>query len=149
MKIILAVDDVRSAGIASQALIAQFKTGNTEVRLVHAIEPYPVDLAEQMGGKEFPDFLNARARQRERLQKAFAATCDQLRSAGFQVDSTCHDGDPRDVILDCAREWHADLIVLCAHSRKGIERFLLGSVSEAVARHAHCSVEIIRMPSGQ
>jgi nucleotide-binding universal stress UspA family protein len=31
-----------------------------------------------------------------------------------------------------------------SHGRRGINRFLLGSVSEAVAAHAHCSVEIIR-----
>ncbi|MGO9127520.1 MAG: universal stress protein [Terriglobales bacterium] len=34
-----------------------------------------------------------------------------------------------------------------SHGRKGVTRFVLGSVSEAVARHAHCSVEIASLPS--
>jgi nucleotide-binding universal stress UspA family protein len=33
-----------------------------------------------------------------------------------------------------------------SHGRKGINRFLVGSVAEAVSRHASCSVEIVRIP---
>ncbi|MCB9472171.1 MAG: universal stress protein [Cyanobacteriota/Melainabacteria group bacterium] len=53
-------------------------------------------------------------------------------------------GGPVDTILNTAEEIEADLIVMGSHQRKGIDRFWLGSVSEAVAEHAHCSVEIIR-----
>jgi nucleotide-binding universal stress UspA family protein len=52
-------------------------------------------------------------------------------------------------IVDRAAEWHADLIVLGSHGRHGLDRFLIGSVSEYVARHAPCSVEIVRMPANQ
>jgi len=149
LKILLAVEDFRCAEIVRKAVIAQFKTDNTELRLVHALEPFPVGLAEEMEGRDIPDFVAARARQRERLQKAFSEAADALLAAGFHVTSAVHEGDARDVILDCAEEWGADLIVVCSHSRKGLTRFLLGSVAEAVARHAHCSVEIIRIPSEQ
>ena len=47
-------------------------------------------------------------------------------------------------IIDSAAEWRADLIVVGSHGRSGIPRFLLGSVAEFVARHAKCSVEIVR-----
>lgn len=49
------------------------------------------------------------------------------------------------VILDCATEWKANLIVVGSHGRKGVTRFVLGSVSEAIARYADCSVEIARL----
>jgi nucleotide-binding universal stress UspA family protein len=70
-----------------------------------------------------------------------------LSSAGFTVTTSVVTGDARSVILDDAAEWHADLIVLGSHGRKGLGRFFLGSVSEAVARHAPCSVQIVRIPS--
>jgi nucleotide-binding universal stress UspA family protein len=54
------------------------------------------------------------------------------------------EGDPKAVILDCAAKWPADLILLGPHGRKALERFLLGSVSEGVSRHATCSVQIVR-----
>jgi len=53
-------------------------------------------------------------------------------------------GDARQVILDQAKDWGADLIVVGSHGYRGIDRFMLGSVSESVAMHAHCSVEVIR-----
>jgi hypothetical protein len=46
--------------------------------------------------------------------------------------------------LDEAESWDADLIVLVSHGYKGWQRFLLGSVSHAIATHAHCSVKIVR-----
>jgi nucleotide-binding universal stress UspA family protein len=72
---------------------------------------------------------------------------ERLRSAGFDASTSVREGDPKMVILDCATEWRTDLIVVGSHGRKGLTRFVLGSVSEAVARHAHCSVEIVRIPS--
>jgi nucleotide-binding universal stress UspA family protein len=51
---------------------------------------------------------------------------------------------PQAVILKEAQGWNADLIILGSHGRRGMDRFLLGSVSEHVATHAHCSVEVVR-----
>ena len=73
----------------------------------------------------------------------------KIREAGFQVDTAVYEGAARAEILDASAQWHADLIVVGSHGRKGLDRFLLGSVSEFVARHAPCSVEIVRMPSNQ
>jgi len=49
---------------------------------------------------------------------------------------------PKAIILDEAARWGADLIVFGSHGHRGLDR-LLGSVSEAVAMHAGCSVEVI------
>ena len=69
-----------------------------------------------------------------------------LDGAGIEASSTMAvpAATPKELILSEAAEWGADLIVVGSHGRRGINRFLLGSVSEAVALHANCSVEIIR-----
>lgn len=51
------------------------------------------------------------------------------------------------VLVDQAKRWNADLVILGSHGRKGMEHFLMGSVSEAVARYAPCSVYIVRIPA--
>ena len=51
---------------------------------------------------------------------------------------------PAKLILKEATTWGADLIVMGSHGRRGLKRFLIGSVSESVAMHAGCSVEIVR-----
>jgi nucleotide-binding universal stress UspA family protein len=69
-----------------------------------------------------------------------------MREAKFNVTPELVEGDPKSQIIDIAHEWRADMIVLGSHGRTGINRFLMGSVSQGVVRHAHCSVEIIRAP---
>jgi nucleotide-binding universal stress UspA family protein len=54
-------------------------------------------------------------------------------------------GNPKFIVLDAAADWKADLIILGSHGRSGLNRFPMGSVSEAVARHATCSVQIVRI----
>ncbi len=72
---------------------------------------------------------------------------ERLRDSGLNATPILKEGDPKSRIIDLATEWHADLIVLGSHGRKGLNRFLLGSVSQAVARQAPCSVQIVRIPS--
>lgn len=45
-----------------------------------------------------------------------------------------------------AQSWKPDLIVMGSHGRKGFEKFLLGSVAEAVLASSNCSVEIVKIP---
>jgi nucleotide-binding universal stress UspA family protein len=60
------------------------------------------------------------------------------------IDGALLPGPPRTVILDEAERWGADLIVVGSHGYRAWERFLLGSVSQAVVSHAKCSVEVVR-----
>jgi nucleotide-binding universal stress UspA family protein len=52
------------------------------------------------------------------------------------------EGAPAQVLVDAARE--ADLVVVGSHGRRGLRRWLVGSVAESVARHAPCSVLVAR-----
>jgi nucleotide-binding universal stress UspA family protein len=60
------------------------------------------------------------------------------------VDHSEYSVDGRSVIVDEARKWSADLIVLGSHGHTGMKRLLLGSVASSVVSHAPCSVEIVR-----
>jgi nucleotide-binding universal stress UspA family protein len=70
---------------------------------------------------------------------------EALRSAGLETEFVSEFGNPKSVLVDIAENWHADSIFVGAN-RFGsrVERFLLGSVSAAVAARAHCSVEVVR-----
>lgn len=52
-------------------------------------------------------------------------------------------GHPAEVIVDTARKVGADLIIVGRRGLSGITRFLIGSVSDRVARYAHCPVLVI------
>jgi nucleotide-binding universal stress UspA family protein len=57
-------------------------------------------------------------------------------------------GDPAAVIVTVAEELNVDLIVMPTHGHKGIERMILGSVAERVAREAERPVLTLRLSSG-
>ena len=61
-----------------------------------------------------------------------------------KIETRILTGPVKDTIIDCAREFNADLIVMGSQGRKGINRLIIGSVAEAVLRGAPCSVHIIR-----
>lgn len=85
-------------------------------------------------------------RERRRAEDALAKARQTLSSAGLKLCDSPETllGDPRTVLLDEAKSWGADLVVVGSHGLHGLDRVLLGSVSEAVAMHAHCSVEVVR-----
>ena len=53
MRILLALDDSKCSAGATDALIAQAKTKNAEVRVLHVVEPFPESLAKRMGSRAF------------------------------------------------------------------------------------------------
>jgi nucleotide-binding universal stress UspA family protein len=67
-----------------------------------------------------------------------------LCSHGLSAETKVRVGDPKSVIIDEAREWAADLIVVGSHGRTGIRQWLLGSVAQSVVSQAPCSVYVVR-----
>jgi nucleotide-binding universal stress UspA family protein len=145
MKILLAVDDSKFSEAAIQSVLAQARPQETEVRVLHVLEPPSLLLGREMGGYD-PELEAVWKALREQAKALVGKTEGKLRTAGFTVSPSFEEGDPKSRIIDVAKEWKADLIVLGSHGRKGMERFLMGSVAESVARHAECSVEIVRIP---
>lgn len=151
MKLLLAIDDSRFAEAAIQTVLSQVRQDHTQVLVVHALDwsglmpsPFPpVGVQPMLSVPRLESIIESETQRAHDLVKTAA---ERLRSAGFDSSVSIREGDPKMVILDCATEWKADLIVVGSHGRKGLTRFLLGSVSDAVARHAHCSVEIARIP---
>lgn len=146
MKIVLAIDGSKFSEAAAQAVITQGRPDSTEIQVLHVVEPPSLLVAREMGG--YDRTLDAVWEQETKQAQALVAkVADELRSKGLKASTTVEQGDPKSKIIDAASKWHADLIVVGSHGHKGLEHFLLGSVSDAVARHAGCSVEIVRIPS--
>ena len=148
MKILLAVDESSFSQAATEAVLGRARPQDTEVRVLSVMEA-PSHLAFSNKEEYYASIEATFQEETDRTAALVARTAELLRSKGFTVTSSAEWGDPKSKILDMATEWHADLIVLGSHGRSGLNRFLMGSVSEAVARHAPCSVEIVRVHSGQ
>jgi nucleotide-binding universal stress UspA family protein len=76
---------------------------------------------------------------------------DQLKrmcvpDGAVHVKHALAEGDPAAAIVRAAKESRSDLIVMGTHGRKGLGRFLQGSVAEQVMRRAPCPVLAVKTP---
>jgi nucleotide-binding universal stress UspA family protein len=145
MKVLLAIDDSQFSAAATQAVLAFASPQKDTVRVLHVLDTL-ADLFPEMAQYcvEIEGAKDPRLKQAENLVRSAA---DLLGAKGLDVTMAIECGEPRSKIIDVANAWGADLIVLGSHGRTGLGRFLIGSVSDAVMRHACCSVEIVRIPA--
>ncbi len=140
MKVLVGVEDAKSSQATLQALTTQFVPKGTEVRILYVVAPITYFAPPEMSAHYAPG-LEDQMKEGRQLVEEIAKS---LLATGFKVSTAVRQGDVREVIIDSAAEWPADLILVGSHGRKGLQRFLLGSVAEFVARHARCSVQIVR-----
>ena len=146
MKILVAIDGSDFSQAALQSVMARPWPPGTEVKILNVVEPPSLLMGREMGGYD-PEFEVVWKALRGQAKHLVEKAAEQMRVAKFNVSTELVEGDPKSQIIDIAQEWPADLIVLGSHGRTGLNRFLMGSVSQGVVRHAHCSVEIIRTAS--
>jgi nucleotide-binding universal stress UspA family protein len=137
MKLLLAIDGSRYSEAATHAVIAQYQPQGTQIKVLNVVDlPLPIPTSDAAGFRK----LSLKHGQ-ELVQQAERV----LSKAGYKTQTAVEEGDPKSKILDQAKKWKADLIVMGSHGRKGLNRFLVGSVAQTVSRHAACSVEIVRI----
>ncbi len=149
MKVLLAVDGSEHSEASVREVARQSFPAGTEVRIISAAEPpyFPGTFAGDVSVSLY-DALDKAANElaRAAVDSAAAALRADERSRLLDITTEVIFGSAKNVILADAEAFGADLIVVGSHGRGMLERFLLGSVSQAVALHAVCSVEIVRRP---
>ena len=145
MRILLAIDGSDYSTAAVRSVAGRPWPGDCEVRIISVVEQVvPAADLQYAAGAVAERVREDSAKKCEYAVRAAEAV---INSAGLRTSAALLDGSPKRRILDEAKEWGAHLIVVGSHGRRGLTRYLLGSVSEAVAMHANCSVEVIREPS--
>jgi len=143
MKLLIAIDGSEFSQAALQSVIDRPWNAGTEIKVLHVVEPPALLIGREMGAYD-PEFETVWKALREQAKELVEKAAQKVRAAGFTVSTELVEGEPKSLIIDVANEWHADMIVMGSHGWSGLNRFLMGSVSQAVVRHSHCSVEIIR-----
>jgi nucleotide-binding universal stress UspA family protein len=118
----------------------------TEVRVLYVVEPVRAYLSAAMIPHFVPHVAAIEEDRKKEAQELVRGAAEELSKAGFQASGLVEEGDAKARIIDHAAEWQADLIVVGSYGFTGLNRFLMGSVSDVVVRHAGCSVEVVRIP---
>lgn len=146
MKVLLAVDGSTYSDAAVEEVARRPWPEGTLVKVLTAYELLtpPTPEAWALPANYFEDLDIGLRKQARNIVDAALQLLRSKNNKTISVDATIVPGPPRSAILDEAESWGADLIVLGSHGYRAWERFLLGSVSQAVVSHAKCSVEVVR-----
>jgi nucleotide-binding universal stress UspA family protein len=114
------------------------------LHIVSALDPHAPGPAGEAQGSTYEGADRLRKLIVERVTFALAG-----RPTAAEVEFYVHAriGRPADEILALSSEVGADLIFIGSHGKVGVERLLLGSVSERIVREAGCPVMVVRPKS--
>lgn len=146
MKILIALDDSPYSKDVLGDVAKRDWPDNAQFKLLTIIEPFCLSGDEE----EDADLLEASGvvhRKRWQLADKLCEQATKKLSAALpnaEINFEIKEGNARSEIISTAVEWSADRIIMGAHGQEVCPHNLLGSVSQGVAMHAPCSVEIVR-----
>src|SRR5512134_944231 len=137
MKVLIGIDSSSSSEALIEEVMARPWPGGTRFCVIHVLDLATSPL-RRTGGRSFEE------EQFRASEVLVASASDKLASRGLEVLARVGKGHTASKILEYSSEWDADYVIVGSRGRSGVKRFLLGSVANAVLRHAACSVEIVR-----
>jgi nucleotide-binding universal stress UspA family protein len=143
-KILVPFDNSPASARALDEALELAQVSGSRVRLVHVLDELALTQGFEPARLVFEDIL---AHLRQAGSKLLAAACGKAAAREVTADGVLAAGGPGrvcDHVVEEARRWQADLIVLGSHGRHGLGRLLLGSDAEQILRHAPVPVLVVR-----
>lgn len=143
-RILIGMDGSAHAEHALEHAIALARALGAALRIVHVVDMGWLPAAPELG----VDFARIMAAKRSEAENLLAAAVVAARAAGVaaqtRLSETAAPGQqPAAALIEEASAWGADLVVLGARGRRGVERLLLGSVADGVARRSSIPVLLV------
>lgn len=143
-RILVGVDGSPTAEQAVRHAAALAKTESAKLRIVHV-----VDMGLLPIGPELAISVDASAKARRDAGEKILATASELAAgSGLEpetrlLETAAPTQRVASMIVEEAASWPADVVVLGTHGRRAVERLLLGSVADGVARLARVPILLI------
>ncbi len=139
--ILMATDGSEESQLAASTAADLAEKTNSELHVLTVGPDYPLyELPEHPA--DFEDVLRENRREAKEMLEQQAKRIEE--SGGTVKETHLREGRADEQIVELAEEIGAGLIVMGSRGHGRLRRALLGSVSDAVARHAHCPVTIVR-----
>lgn len=144
-RIIVAVDGSETSKQALKEAIKLAKEQQAKLRILHVVDENFI----YYGGEAYVDHDTLESSIRKEGQKILEKVEAKIRNSNIKFESRLVEIKPfqgriAEKIIDEAKAWPADLLVIGTHGRRGFSHLLLGSVAEGVIRIATMPVLLIR-----
>ncbi len=151
MKILIATDGSDFSRVAIEKCCKMLTvSADTQLKIVAVYEQMAPMAAEPfaVSAQYYQELMDLARKQCEIF---VANSAEQIKKhlpdSDPNIETEVRLGAPVSVIIDEAKDWQADLIVVGSHGRGFWGRLTLGSVSDAIVHHAPCSVLVARQNS--
>ena len=142
-RILCPIDGSPTSHRGLQEAIALALDRKATLRIVHVVDLQPA--LSGYGGMGVPaEVLDS---MRRGGAEALSKARDEARSRGVDIEDQLAEstvGRVAEVIVQAARDWKADLLVVGTHGRRGVSHLFLGSDAEAIARLSPVPVLLVR-----
>jgi nucleotide-binding universal stress UspA family protein len=143
MKILVSTDGSEFSRAAVEKccaiVVAPEKTTIKIVSVFEVVEPLDISISP-----EFSQELEASAQKKAKEFASQAEAQIRERFPDINLETQISTGAPDQILIETAREWQADLIVIGSHGQGFWRRMLLGSITDSLVHHAPCSVLVVR-----
>lgn len=142
-RILVPVDGSETARRGLEEAIKISKALGSQLRLVHIVDDSALAMNPEAGIAAAPLVDDFAEGGKEILENARGWVAAQ----GIDAEVVLHEnftGRVADLIVEEAKKWRADLIVMGTHARSGIKHAVLGSDAEAVLHGAEVPVLLVR-----
>jgi len=140
IRIIVGVDGSTGAAAAVRAVARRDWPAGTEVVLLSVAPPFPLPTRSRTA----MPMIQWYQEERIRIQSFAAGLEQELTTIGIKARSALIEGDAKTALLEEAEKMGVECIFVGSTGMSALDRFLLGSVSGAVAERAACSVEVVK-----
>lgn len=147
-KILVPVDGSETSTRGLNEAIKIAKAQGSQLRLLHIVNEFILDYTYAPGlyaGNVIETLVKGGRELLDTAEKAVKR--EDVKAESVLIESL--GGVAADLILAQAKNWHADLIVMGTHGRRGLARLALGSDAEQVVRGATVPVMLVRGPAQQ
>ena len=144
-RILVPVDGSATSNLGLAEAIKLARLTGARLLLLHAVDIAAISLTPE-ASMAVPTLFDA---MREAGEQVLAKARATVESAGLAAETILVDtlsGRVSDLVVDHAKKWGADLIVIGTHGRRGVGRLLLGSDAEQIVRSAPVPVLLVRAP---
>lgn len=145
-RILVAIDDSNTSAKALDEAIRLARKLGTALCIAHVSDVGPIT-QHGMGLGTYIDIEKVKDEMRADGNRLLDAAVATAAAAGCQAERVFVELARRrvaEMIVDAARDWGADLVVIGTHGRRGFERLLIGSVAENLVRLATTSLMLVR-----
>ena len=145
VRVILGIDGSPASEEAARSIAARTWPRASEVNVIIVDDPFVAPIVGDVIPVLGEDIKQSIEEDEAWAELMLTRTAGMLSGLDANITTEIRRGDPKKELTQAAEEWGADCIFVgSAGFSNRFERFVLGSISGAVAARAHCSVEVVR-----